>query len=121
MSYKMREIELKNLEVGDEGVKEAINYKVIITGCLTNPKNPQAGTTTKEIREVSPILDLLDDAEDGDKIHLTESQWASLKDRLKTMTINQNLRAFVHLEDDVINAKEIEVKPLRAVEESGEA
>ena len=119
MSYKMREIELKNLAVGDEGVKEAINYKTIIQGCLTTPKNRQAGTTTAEIREVAPMLDLLDDAKDGDNIHLTESQWANLKGRLKTMTVNQNLRAFVHLEDDILAAKEIEMEPVKAVEDSG--
>ena len=111
MSYKMREIELKNLAVGDEGVREAINYKNIIQGCLMTPKNPQAGTTTAEIREVAPILDLLDDAEDGDKIHLTEGQWSNLKGRIKGMTVNQNLRAFVHLEDDIINAPEVEMQP----------
>lgn len=110
MIYKMREIELKNLNVGDEGVKEAINYKNIIQGCLTAPRNPQAGCTTAEIREVAPILDLLDDAEDGDKIHLTESQWVNLKGRIKGMTVNQNLRAFVHLEDDLIAAPEVEVE-----------
>lgn len=115
MSYKMREIELKNLEVGDEGVKEAINYKTIIQGCLTAPKNRQAGTTTAEIREVAPILDLLDDTEDGDKIHLTEGQWANLKGRIKAMTVNQNLRAFVHLEDDILDAKEVEMQ-VRSVE-----
>ena len=28
MSFKMREIELKNLEVGDEGVKESIEFQL---------------------------------------------------------------------------------------------
>ncbi len=116
MTYKMREIELKNLAVGDEGVKESINYKNIIQGCMMKPKNPKAGATTTEIREVAPILDLLDDAEDGDKIHLTESQWANLKGRLKTMTVNQNLRAFVKLEDDIIAAPEVEMEPVKAVD-----
>ncbi len=110
MTYKMREIELKDLKVGDEGVTEAINYLSFIKQCLLAPKNPQSGCTTAEIREVTPMLDLLDDAKDGDKIHFTESQWVNIKGRLKATTLQQNVRAFVHLEDDIIAAKEIELQ-----------
>ena len=110
MTYKMREIELKDLKEGDEGISDAINYLDFIKNCLLAPKNPQVGCTTAEIREVAPILDILDNAENDDKIHLTESQWTNLKGRLKTMTIQINSRAFVHLEDDIIAAPEVEVE-----------
>lgn len=114
MTYKMRQIVLKDLREGDDGVVEDANYANLLRVCLEAPENPQVGCTTAETRKVAPILDQLDNVEAGGTIQVTESQWANIKSRIKNMKMNSNRRVMVRFEDDIAAAKEIDMVPAEA-------
>lgn len=101
---KMRVIPLKP-KTGDTPT-----YRAILKGMFERPKNPNGPTTIKEIREVAPILDMIDAAEDGGNIHLTESQYHDCKERMENNPWAANLRSLLPFFADIENAEEIEVE-----------
>ena len=109
---KMRELVLKDLKPGDEGVKDAINYLRQTRQYFTVAKNPQQGVLPDETRLCAPVLDALDEAEEEKKVSilLTEAQWTDLKSRIKCVPMNINNRSILHYIDDVESLKEVTIK-----------
>ncbi|HEY0960907.1 MAG TPA: hypothetical protein VGE69_00945 [Pseudomonadales bacterium] len=115
---KMRKLVLKQysqngtVEIKGEVRKtpESLNYIHHIRSLCAFPKNRERGASPQETREVAPILDQLDEAEIGDSLYLTESQWADLKGRAENFPANLNQRSIVVFEDDLKAAPEVDMR-----------
>lgn len=108
MSMKARAIDLKQVE---QSGAQPFDYRDVLMKILHSPKNPQGGTTLQEMRTVMPILDILESAEPGSTVHLTEDQWKEVKSRLQNFPFAMNSRLIFDFADAIENAAEVDLKP----------
>lgn len=113
---KMREIKLLTVEQEGENAKP-IKYYDLIENVLHAPKDPTVGTTTKEMRKVSPILNRLKKVGENGTLHLQEDHWVEIKDRVAAYKFAVNTDLIIDFEDAILEAKEV---PFEKSDESEE-
>jgi len=110
----MRKIELKP-DMGIPTIQDS-SYKNLLISVFETPKNPGAPTNMKEIRQVQPVLEMLEAAKTSESVLFTESQWKEAVSRIANHPWAKNFVKVIQFEDDIINAPEVPM----AEEESDE-
>ena len=118
MSVKMRKLTLRSLEKGEgvrdgypKGVREKIDYQSYFLNALVQCEDPRTGVSVDESRKVMPLLDRIEDAEVGESIHITDTEYSILKKKVGSLRTVMVSRVAPYIQDEINSLPEEDMVP----------